>query len=320
MFCLLFAAAIVAETPEAQRKQPEHAVASPTNSSVATTKGEHEPPVLNPIGITQTPLDTNLMQVTFVLPKSQFFVGEPVECEYQIRNTSSTERYYCMGGQLMEFSVAVELLTAPPGARGRHADAILVPVMGPVPVIRLRPGEFDTGHFSLNYKVWFTEAGAYKIRLRYQLVHGERANGKIHWASDYVMQTLSLECIKDPKKLRALLQALVYRICHGDGDDAFWARETLCDIGLRETVPYLKECLLSSPSNDFVQTLFTMEVAEVPGVWTEGVIEDFIQKKKNSDDPNVQKVVRRAEDVLKQMKEMRAQKQVMDESILRIKP
>jgi hypothetical protein len=148
-------------------------------------------------------LDTNLLQVTFVLAKSEFMPGERVECECIVKNISDKDRFYSIRNPAND--IEFEVLSAPLGAGSLLSDRFLA--HGIIRTERLTVREKHSYRFLLNPLVKITEAGTYQFRLKLWIGHGEDFEGKQNWSWGYTVQTLTLECrpkdTNEPERIRA---------------------------------------------------------------------------------------------------------------------
>ncbi len=224
-----------------------------------------------------TKVDTNVVQASFALTRQQYMVGEPIECEFVLKNISDKPLFCVMTSPTSD--AAVDILESPAGVRlrGHETSSSLV---GPD---ELRPGEMFRWPFWLNRFVWFKAPGTYKLRLQinFGINRGKERKGST-FSYVFAEQILTLNCSpNDPQKFHAIMRSLTNKIVHSLIDEESKSESALCAIGFLETVPYLKECL-EAPSvwgrNDVIQAL-----GDIGGEEAAAAIESALAKPMHSE-------------------------------------
>ena len=183
-------------------------------------------------------LETNGLKVTFVLAKTEFMIGEPVECKCVIENTSDKDLFY--GAHGPPGDVEMEVIESPKGTKLRRPYTSLGGATVPV---QLKRGEVARLPFLLNPFVWFTKPGTYKLRITFVVRRAdnrEMKNGSYHCAD----QTLSLNCrAQRTGEFHAMMEGLVKQAIEGRDGEWRSAVYKLSVIGLPESAAYIRKCL-----------------------------------------------------------------------------
>jgi hypothetical protein len=186
-------------------------------------------------------LDPNYLQVSFVLAKPEYMVGEPVECACLVRNPTNKDRVYTEVNPAN--GMRLELLAAPSGSglRQPYTSSSVLSVHK-----ALEPGQVTNRSFLLNPFVWFTKPGTYTLRLKQWMGHRD-ITSPTNWSRGVAQQTLTVKCHPmDLQRFHAAMHALVQKALHGNGHERALATYDLGVIALPETLPYWKEYLIAS--------------------------------------------------------------------------
>lgn len=186
------------------------------------------------------PVDSNIVQVAYVLTKPEFMVGEPIVCEWVLRNVSNKTLSYSFLHP-RDFS-DVKILSSPTIKRHRHGmPALLTGYF--TDEGKLEPGEVKRWPFNLGFFVWFTKRGNYQLQLEGEL--DVRLEGKVEWIRLKAVQRITVKLHDlEPERFQALMRSMTEKILHGDDYDSYCAAFDMSMIGLPETLPFIKKCMV----------------------------------------------------------------------------